>query len=59
MLNEFDWKIPPSKMNFSRSPIWIQFHDMPLGCMTKGVGGKIGDTLGKVEDVEVAEDDVG
>jgi hypothetical protein len=32
---------------------------MPLGCMNKGVGLKIGSTLGKVDEVAVADDDVG
>jgi hypothetical protein len=32
---------------------------MPLGCMNQVVGNQIGSTMGKVEDVAVAEDDVG
>lgn len=32
---------------------------MPLGCMIRGVGYKIGGSLGKVEDVAVADGDVG
>jgi hypothetical protein len=39
--------------------IWVQIHDMPLGCMNGGIGHKIGSSLGRVEDVAVAEDDVG
>jgi hypothetical protein len=46
-------------MEFSSTPIWIQIHDMPLGCMNRVVGGQIGSSLGEVEDVAVAEDDVG
>jgi hypothetical protein len=59
ILNEFDAKTPPSQMDFSFSPIWIQIHDMPLGCMSKGVGFKIGESMGKVEEVAIAADDVG
>jgi hypothetical protein len=44
VLNEFDGNTPPSKMDFSRSPFWIQAHEMPLVCMTKGVGTKIGNS---------------
>lgn len=56
---EFDAKTPLSQMDFSSSPIWLQIHDMPLGCMSRGVGFKIGSSLGKVEDVAIAADDVG
>lgn len=59
VLNAFDAKIPPSQMDFSHTPIWIQIHDMPLGCMNRAVGRKIGESLGRVEEVTVAKDDVG
>jgi hypothetical protein len=32
---------------------------MPLGFMNRGVGSKIGASLGKVVEVDVADDDVG
>jgi hypothetical protein len=59
IVNEFDGQISPSQMDFSSTPIWIQVHDMPLGCMNWAVGNLIGSFLGTVEDVAVAEDDVG
>jgi hypothetical protein len=43
----------------SHTPIWIQIHDMPLECMNRGVGRKVGETLGKVEEIDVVDDDVG
>jgi len=46
-------------MDFSFSPFWVQIHDMPLGCMNRAVEYHIGSSLGKVENVAVAEDDVG
>jgi hypothetical protein len=46
-------------MDFSFSSIWIQIHDMSLGCMSWAMGNQIGSSLGKVEDVVVADDDVG
>jgi hypothetical protein len=46
-------------MDFLLSPIWVQIHDMPLGCMNRSVGTQIGSSMGKVEDVVEAEDDVG
>lgn len=59
MINEFDAKTPPSRMDFSFSPMWVQIHDMLLGCMSRGIGAKIGSILGNVEDVAVPADDVG
>ncbi|XP_059431640.1 uncharacterized protein LOC132165165 [Corylus avellana] len=55
VLQEFEGNTPPSQMNFSLSPFWIQIHDMPLICMNTGVGRKIGKSMGQVEEVDVAE----
>jgi hypothetical protein len=43
VLNEFDDKTPPTQMAFKQSPFWVQVHDMPLLCMTKGIAVKIGE----------------
>lgn len=59
VLNEFDGKTSLSQMDFTHTPIWIQIHDMPIGCMNKGVGRKIGETLDCVEQLAVVDDDVG
>ncbi|XP_059458343.1 uncharacterized protein LOC132187940 [Corylus avellana] len=59
VLNEFDGSISPSLMAFQHSPFWVQVHDMPLFCMTKGVGKKIGESLGALEDVDVAGEGAG
>jgi hypothetical protein len=42
VINEFDRSIPPSQMVFMHSPFWVQMHNMPLLCMTKGIREKIG-----------------
>lgn len=34
-------------------------HDMPLICMNKGVGTRIGESLGDLEDIDVAGDGIG
>jgi hypothetical protein len=59
ILKNFDGQISPSQIDFSVSPIGIRIHDMPLGCVNRAVGIKIGSSLGPVEDVAVAKDDVG
>jgi hypothetical protein len=59
ILNEFDGRLAPSQMDFLCSAIWIQIYNMSLGCMNRAVGTQIGQTMGAVEDVAVAKDDVG
>ena len=59
VLNEFDGKTPPAHMAFKQSPFWVQVHDMPLLCMTKRIGVKIGKSLGCLEEVDLAGDGVG
>jgi hypothetical protein len=59
VLKDFVGKTPPSQMDFSSSPFWIQIHDMPLGCMNRRIGEKIGESLGSVEEIAVAANDVG
>jgi hypothetical protein len=46
-------------MIFTSTPIWIQVHDMPLLCMSKMVGIKIGESMGTLEDVDLAGDGAG
>jgi len=46
-------------MEFISSPIWVQIHNMPLGCMNCGVRMKIGAFMGSMKSVAIAEDDVG
>jgi hypothetical protein len=59
VLNDFNGMKGLTQMNFKMSPIWVQVHDMPLLCMNRGVGMKIGASMGEVEDVDVAGDGAG
>jgi hypothetical protein len=54
VLREVEESTPPTQMDFSKSPCWIQVRDIPLICINKEVGNKIGETLGKVEEVDVS-----
>jgi hypothetical protein len=59
VLNDFEGKTPPSQMEFHLTPCWIQVHNMPLLCMSRTVGTKIGETLGIVMEVDAVEDGIG
>lgn len=59
VLKDMDKSILPMQMDFTRSPIWVQVHDMPLVCMNREVGCKIGETMGDVEEGDVIGDGVG
>jgi hypothetical protein len=59
VIDDFDGKTPPSQMIFTSTPIWVQVHDLPLLCMSKTVGAKIGESLGRLEDIDLAGDGVG
>jgi hypothetical protein len=59
ILKEVEENIPPAQMDFSKSPFWIQVHDIPLICMNKHVGLKIGESIGRVEEVDVTGEGIG
>lgn len=56
VLDEFNRSVPPSQLKFCHTPCWIQVHNMPLNCMSRMVRKKIGETLGVLEEVNVARD---
>jgi len=59
VLKDVEESIPPVQMNFSKSPFWIQVHDIPLICMNREVRYKIGGTIGRVEEVDVIGEGLG
>jgi hypothetical protein len=59
VFNEFDGSNSPSQLDFRHSLFWVQVHEMPLLCMNKNVGTKIGNTLGILEDVDVVGNGLG
>lgn len=59
VIREFDGQTPPAQMTLNSSVFWVQIHDMPLACMTKSVGIKIGESIGELEDIEIEEDGIG
>jgi hypothetical protein len=58
-LAEFDGITPPSKMNFDKESFWMRRYNLPLACMSKEVGHKIGSSVGEVEEIDMLEDEAG
>jgi hypothetical protein len=57
-VEEFDGYTSPSKLNFDTSAFWIRIYDLPLVCIGREMGFKLGTTVGKVEEVETDDDGV-
>ncbi len=56
---DFDGTTPPSKMIFDKAAFWIRMFNLPLACMGKEIGHKIGSSVGYVEEVDVTEGEAG
>jgi hypothetical protein len=46
-------------MTFDKEAFWIRMYNLPLACMGKDVGHKIGATVGQVDEVDILDDEVG
>lgn len=56
---EFDGLTPPAKMPFEKAAFWVRMFNLPLACMGKETSQKIGTSVGRVEDVDVDDDEPG
>lgn len=58
-MQKFDGSIPPDRLDLSKAALWVQIHGLPLVCMNKAVGTKIGLSMGAMVGLDVGEDGVG
>jgi hypothetical protein len=58
-LADFDGLTPPEELNFDYASFWIRMYNLPLACMGKSIGEKIGSFVGLVEEVDVQEEAAG
>jgi hypothetical protein len=58
-LADYNGITPPSQMDFEKAAFWVRMYNLPLACMGKEVGHKIGASVGKVVDVDIIDDEVG
>ena len=58
LLQEFKGEQAPKKISLTRSPFWIQIHNLPLKSRTRETSRAIGTTIGEVLVVDVEESGV-
>lgn len=46
VMKDFDGLTPPRNMKFETASFWVQIHNLPLACMNREVGYKIGSSVG-------------
>ncbi|XP_059460346.1 uncharacterized protein LOC132189616 [Corylus avellana] len=56
---EYDGVTPPSEMNFDTAAFWVRMYKLPLSCMGREMGFKLGAIIGVVEDVDTDDDGIG
>lgn len=59
LVEDFDGRLSPSKISFDRASFWVRMLHLPLVCMGKEVGKKIGASVRVVEEVDTDADVVG
>jgi hypothetical protein len=55
-LADFDGLTPPGAMRFDDEAFWVRMYNLPLACMSKETGQKLGASVGMVEEVDVDDD---
>lgn len=58
-VEDFDGLMPPTQMGLETAAFWVRMYNLPLVCMEREVGYKLGGTTGVVEEVHTNEDVVG
>jgi hypothetical protein len=56
---DFDGLTPPQQLEFNEESFWIRMYNLPLACMGKEMGVRLGSSAGVVEEVDTNEDGVG
>lgn len=58
-LADFDGLTPVAELEFEKAAFWVRMYNLPLACMSKAMGTRIGASVGQVEEVDVDEEGVG
>jgi hypothetical protein len=58
LVEDFDGSVPSSKFTFEKAAFWVHMINLPLGCMGRDIGRKIGETVGEVELVDADDEGI-
>jgi hypothetical protein len=53
------YQTAPSAIPFRKAFFWVRMKNLPLACMGREVGFKIGSSVGEVEEVDADMDGIG
>jgi hypothetical protein len=58
-VEDFDGHLSPDEINFDFVSLWVRMYKLPLACMGKEMGQKLGAVIGNVEEVDTNEHGIG
>ncbi|XP_059428617.1 uncharacterized protein LOC132162401 [Corylus avellana] len=56
---DYDGVTSPFQLEFDKASFWVRMFELPLSCMGRDAGLKIGASVGEVGDIDVTEEGVG
>jgi hypothetical protein len=59
LIEDFNGLAKPFEFTFTHAAFWVRMFDLPLSCMGKEIGQKIGESIGVVEAVDVGANGMG
>jgi hypothetical protein len=59
LVKDFDGRIAPSNLNFDRVSFWIRMLELPLACMGRQVGLRLGSSVGTVDEIDTDKEGIG
>ena len=59
LVEDFDGRTSPLEFTFDKASFWVQMMNLPLACMSREVGFKLGASVRKVEEVGTEKDGIG
>jgi hypothetical protein len=59
LVEDFYGRTSPLEFTFDKASFWVWMMNLPLACMSREVGFKLGASMGKVEEVDTDKDGIG
>ena len=59
LMEDFDGLTLPSNFTFDRETFWVRMINLPLACMGRDIGRKIGMSIGEVATVDTDAEGIG